>query len=251
MSVEELSAKEQIRYSRQLMLDGFGMDAQLRLKNATLLVVGCGGLGSPALMYLASSGIGRLRLMDDDLVELSNLQRQVLFKVNHLGQPKAKAAAKVLASLNNEIAVEAIVTRADANNLDELVNDSDLVLDCSDNFATRYAVNRSCYAQKKPLVSAAASGFNAHLAYFDFRRAASPCYECVFPEREDNPSDNCATQGVIAPLLGIIGAQQALLAIQCILGTGETGVVHSYNAHTLGQKQFKLPKDPDCDCCGK
>ncbi|WP_267894342.1 HesA/MoeB/ThiF family protein [Pseudoalteromonas sp. T1lg88] len=251
MSTKELSAKEQIRYSRQLMLDGFGIDAQLRLKNATVLVVGCGGLGSPALMYLASSGVGRLRLMDDDLVELSNLQRQVLFKVNHLGQPKAKAAAKVLASLNNEIAIEAQVKRADADNLAEHIRDCDLVLDCSDNFATRYALNRACYALDKPLVSAAATGFSAHLAYFDLRSSSSPCYECVFPEREDNPSANCATQGVIAPLLGIIGAQQALLAIQAILGSGEAGTLHSYNAQTLGQKTFKLVKNPDCACCGK
>ncbi|WP_462157246.1 HesA/MoeB/ThiF family protein [Pseudoalteromonas sp. GB56] len=246
-----LSAKEQQRYARQIMLDDVGMNGQLRLKQAHVLVIGCGGLGSAALMYLASSGIGHLTLMDDDRVELSNLQRQILFKVNHLGQAKAKAGAKVLASLNNEIVIEAVTQRADSDNLAAFIKRADIVLDCSDNFATRYAINRLCYRLKKPLVSAAATGYQGHVVSVDFSNAGSACYECIFPERDDNPVANCATLGVIAPLLGVMGSQQALITIQALLGTGEFGVLHSYNAKSLQQKRFTVVKNPSCACCGQ
>lgn len=246
-----LTPKELQRYARQIMLDDVGMTGQLTLKHAHVLVVGCGGLGCPALMYLASSGIGHLTVIDDDVVELSNLQRQIMFKVNHLGQSKAKVAAKVLASLNNEIEIAAVTQRAQATNLAPYLERADIVLDCSDNFATRYVINRLCQRFKKPLVSAAAMGFQGHVMSFDFSDPASACYECIFPERTDNPVTNCATLGVMAPLLGVMGSQQALMAIQALLGNGEFAVLHSYDAKTLQQKRFQLVKNPHCTCCGQ
>ncbi|MFY8273588.1 HesA/MoeB/ThiF family protein [Pseudoalteromonas sp. SSDWG2] len=244
----ELSAKEQIRYARQIMLDDVGMDGQQRLKQAHILVIGCGGLGSPALMYLASSGVGQITLMDNDVVELSNLQRQIMFKINHLGQAKAKAAAKVLASLNNEIVINAISQKADENNLAPYIECADIVLDCTDNFATRYMINRICHRLSTPLISAAATGYQGHVVSFDFRQPHSPCYECLFPERSDNPVDNCANLGVIAPLLGVMGSQQALLAIRLLQGEAQSAVVHSFDARTLSQKHLGLTKNADCSC---
>lgn len=247
--MSELSTKEQIRYSRQIMLDGMGVDGQLMLKNATVLVVGCGGLGNPALLYLAASGVGHIKLMDDDEVELSNLQRQIAFKVSHLGQSKAKAAAKVLGSLNNEIELEVINQKAEQANLETLVKGCDVVLDCTDNFATRFLINRVCVQAKVPLVSGAAIAFEGQLGVFDNRDSQSPCYACLFTKQPTNEAANCDSMGVVSPLLGVIGAQQAMLALQVILRQAISQTWFVYDAQTLQQRSFNITKNPDCWVC--
>lgn len=176
----ELSDKEQLRYSRHLMLKEVGLEGQLKLKTAHIVVVGAGGLGSPALLYLAAAGIGELTLLDDDKVELSNLQRQVLYKVNHLGQDKVSAAGKVLSSLNNQIKINTVNAKLSADNAQKVFSGATLVLDCSDNFSTRYVVNRQCLALAIPLVSGASIASEGQLMCFDFRQPQSPCYGCLF-----------------------------------------------------------------------
>ncbi|TMO48275.1 HesA/MoeB/ThiF family protein [Pseudoalteromonas ruthenica] len=251
MNSDALSNKERIRYARQLLLDDVGEAGQLRLKQATVLVVGCGGLGSPALLYLAASGVGKVRFMDDDEVELSNLQRQILFKLNHLGQAKTKAANKVLASLNSDITLEPLCQRASAHTLSTALSGCDLVLDCSDNFETRYLLNKTCKEAQVPLLSGAAVGHQGHLALFDFGDSTSPCYACLFPPHSDNPTANCATLGVISPLLGIVGAQQAMLAINYLLKGNGAAVLHCVDGETLRHRAIQLQKDPQCPCCGQ
>ncbi|MEZ7206386.1 ThiF family adenylyltransferase [Pseudoalteromonas sp. DY56-GL79] len=245
----ELNDKERLRYSRHLLLKEVGEQGQLALKQAHVAVVGCGGLGSPALFYLAASGIGKLTFVDDDDVELSNLQRQILYKVNHLGQQKSKAAAKVLASLNNEITLVPMNARLTDKNVVELLRDADIVLDCSDNFTTRYLLNRYCYQASKVLIAGAAIATQGQLMCFDFR-AKSPCYACVFPEGSQTSVENCDNFGVISPLLGVIGAQQALLTINVLLGHHQGSVFCTLDGMSLQQKQYGLSKNPECDCCG-
>ncbi|WP_372811553.1 HesA/MoeB/ThiF family protein, partial [Pseudoalteromonas nigrifaciens] len=209
--MNELSDKEMLRYSRHILLKEVGLAGQLKLKSASVAVVGAGGLGSPALLYLAAAGIGKLILIDDDAVELSNLQRQVLYKVNHLGQKKVVAAGKVLASLNNQITVITHAEKLTQDNSAALLNNADIVLDCSDNFTTRYSVNRFCVQHKTPLISGAALATKGQLISLDFRNANSPCYGCIFPQNDIAPLINCDNAGVISPLLGIIGSMQAQL----------------------------------------
>ncbi|MDP4488836.1 HesA/MoeB/ThiF family protein [Pseudoalteromonas piscicida] len=244
----ELNDKERLRYSRHLLLKEVGEQGQLALKQAHVAVVGCGGLGSPALFYLAASGIGKLTFVDDDDVELSNLQRQILYKVNHLGQQKPKAAAKVLASLNNEITLVPMNARLTDKNVAELLRDADIVLDCSDNFTTRYLLNRYCYQASKVLIAGAAIATQGQLMCFDFR-AESPCYACVFPKDSQAPTENCGNFGVLSPILGIIGAQQALLTVNVLLGHHQGSYFAYIDALTLVQHQLLLVKEDSCSEC--
>ena len=244
----ELNDKERLRYSRHLLLKEVGEQGQLALKQAHVAVVGCGGLGSPALFYLAASGIGKLTFVDDDDVELSNLQRQILYKVNHLGQQKSKAAAKVLASLNNEITLVPMNARLTDKNVAELLRDADIVLDCSDNFTTRYLLNRYCYQASKVLIAGAAIATQGQLMCFDFR-AESPCYACVFPKDSQAPTENCGNFGVLSPILGIIGAQQALLTVNVLLGHHQGSYFAYIDALTLVQHQLLLVKEDSCSEC--
>ncbi|PCK33454.1 HesA/MoeB/ThiF family protein [Pseudoalteromonas piscicida] len=245
----ELSDKERLRYSRHLLLKEVGEQGQLMLKQAHVAVVGCGGLGSPALFYLAASGIGRLTFIDNDDVELSNLQRQILYKINHLGQGKTRAASKVLASLNNEITLTPINARLTQDNVAELLNEADIVLDCSDNFNTRYLLNAYCRAANKVLIAGAAIATQGQLMCFDFR-AESPCYACVFPMDSQASTENCDNFGVISPLLGIIGAQQALLTINVLLGHHQGSLFSVLDGLSLQQKPYRLTKNSECECCG-
>jgi len=247
--MSELSDKEQLRYSRHLMLKEVGLEGQLKLKAAHVVVVGAGGLGSPALLYLAASGVGELTLLDDDKVELSNLQRQVLYKINHLGQAKVSAAGKVLGSLNNQITVNSIEQQLTEQNAEQIFAGATLVLDCSDNFTTRYTVNRFCLKAGIPLISGAAIASEGQLMCFDFRLSDSPCYGCLFPEQPTEQTLNCDNAGVLSPLLGVIGSMQALLAINLILGHHQGSQFVRFDGLTLAQQQFSLTKSPDCTEC--
>jgi len=241
-----------LRYSRHLLLDGLGPDAQARFAGARALIVGVGGLGNPAAQFLASAGIGRLTLVDADSVDLTNLQRQILFDLSDVGVPKVEAAAKRLAAINPEPTIVALARRVDADDLASLVADADVVLDCTDNFATRHAINRACVAARVPLVSGAAIRFDGQVAVFDPRDALSPCYHCLFGEGEELEETRCATMGVFAPLVGIVGAAQAGEALKLVAGVGTTlaGRLLIYDALASSWRELKVPRDPSCAVCG-
>jgi len=240
-----------LRYARHILLDDLGIEGQQRLLDACVLIVGAGGLGSPAACYLASSGTGRLILADDDIVELGNLQRQILHTTGRLGWPKAESGRRMLSDLNPEVRVQARVERLEGAALDELVGQADLVLDCCDNFATRHAVNRACVRGGKPLVSGAAIRFDGQVSVFDLRDAQSPCYHCLFPEADDVEELSCATTGVFAPLVGIIGSIQAAEAIKLLTGVGEplVGRLLCLEARTMQWNTVKFRRDPGCLVC--
>jgi len=244
--------RQRLRYSRHLLLNEFGEEAQERLLGAHALVVGAGGLGSAALMYLASSGMGRITVCDGDRVDLTNLQRQVVHRQEAIGQAKATSAASTLAAINPEIHIEALVERAGPERLLALVRGADVVLDCSDNFATRHALNRACVSARKPLVSGAGIRFDGQVAVFDLRREEAPCYHCLFAEDARAEEERCATMGVFAPLVGIIGTFQALEAIKLVAGVGETlaGRLMLFDALASRWHEVRLARDPHCAVCG-
>ncbi|HET7731907.1 MAG TPA: HesA/MoeB/ThiF family protein [Usitatibacter sp.] len=242
---------QRLRYSRHLLLNEFGEDAQERLLAAHALVVGAGGLGSAALLYLASSGVGRITVCDGDTVDLTNLQRQVIHRLDSVGRPKASSAAATIATLNPDVRVEALEERAGPERLAALARAADVVLDCSDNFATRHAINRACVAHRKPLVSGAGIRFDGQVAVFDLRRAGAPCYHCLFAEDARSEEERCATMGVFAPLVGIIGTFQALEAIKLLCGVGETldGRLMMFDALASRWHEVRLARDPQCRVC--
>jgi adenylyltransferase/sulfurtransferase len=246
-----LDDAQRLRYSRHLLLNEFGEEAQERLLAARALVVGAGGLGSAALMYLAASGVGHITVCDGDRVELTNLQRQVIHRQDTIGQPKASSAAATLAAINPEIRVEALEERAGPERLAALVQAADIVLDCSDNFATRHAINRACVAFRKPLVSGAGIRFDGQVAVFDLRRDDSACYHCLFADDARSEEERCATMGVFAPLVGIIGTFQALEAIKLLAGIGETlaGRLLLFDALASRWHEVRLARDPHCRAC--
>jgi molybdopterin/thiamine biosynthesis adenylyltransferase len=206
-----------LRYSRHILLDEIGIEGQQRLLAASALVIGAGGLGSPAALYLAASGVGRIVLVDDDAVDLTNLQRQVMHATERIGQPKVESGREALLQINPGIEVVALRERAAGARLDDLVRAASVVLDCSDNFATRHAVNRACVAAGVPLVSGAAIRFDGQVSVFDPRQPASPCYACLFPEGAGFEDVACSSMGVFAPLVGVIGAMQAAEALKLLL----------------------------------
>ena len=244
---------QRLRYSRHLLLNEFGEEAQERLLGSHALVIGAGGLGSAALLYLASSGFGRITVADGDRVDLTNLQRQVVHRTDSIGQPKAASAARTLAAINPDIRVEALAERADEARIAELVRAADVVLDCSDNFPTRHAANRACVAARRPLVSGAAIRFDGQVAVFDLRRDDAPCYQCLFAEEARSPEERCATLGVFAPLVGIIGTFQALEAIKLVAGIGESlaGRLLLFDALASRWHEVRLARDAHCRVCGK
>jgi len=244
--------RQRLRYSRHLLLNEFGEEAQERLLAAHALVIGAGGLGSAALLYLAASGIGHITVCDGDKVDLTNLQRQVVHRNESIGKPKAASAASTLAAINPEIRVEALDERAGPDRLMALVRAADVVLDCSDNFATRHALNRACVAHRKPLVSGAGLRFDGQIAVFDLRREDAPCYHCLFAEDASAQEERCATMGVFAPLVGIIGTFQALEAIKLVAGVGETLAGRLMLFDALGSRwhEVRLARDPHCEVCG-
>jgi adenylyltransferase/sulfurtransferase len=244
--------QELLRYSRHILLDEFGIEAQQVLADSHALVVGAGGLGSPALLYLASAGVGHITVADGDAVDLTNLQRQIIHRNESIGVNKALSARQAMRALNPAIRVDAISARLDAETLRHFVGTADVVLDCSDNFATRHAINRACVIQQVPLVSGAAIRFDGQITSFDFRHGDSPCYHCLFPDQPDAEEERCAVMGVFAPLVGIIGAMQAGEAIRLLTGVGTalTGRLSMVDARTMSWQTVKFKRDPHCPVCG-
>ena len=241
-----------LRYSRHILLDEIGIAGQERLLEATVLVIGAGGLGSPAALYLASAGVGRIMLADGDTVDLTNLQRQILHTQERIGQAKAESGQAALRSINPEVVFDTLTTRLAGAALADCVAEADVVLDCCDNFATRHAVNRACVRHRKPLVSGAAIRFAGQLAVFDSRHEHTPCYNCLFPEAEDSEEVRCAVMGVFAPLTGIIGAMQAAEALKLIAAAGEVvlGRLWLLDGLAMEWRSVKFGKDPQCSVCG-
>jgi molybdopterin/thiamine biosynthesis adenylyltransferase len=240
-----------LRYSRHILLPEIGLEGQSRLRAAHALIVGAGGLGCPAALYLASSGIGRLTLADPDRVDLTNLQRQILYRGDAVGALKVEAARKTLGAVNPEVSVVALAERLEGDALERRVAEADVVLDCSDNFATRHAVNRACVRHAKPLVSGAAIRFDGQVAVFDLRRDDAPCYACLFPEGGETEELRCAVMGVLAPLTGTVGALQAAETIKLMAGVGESlsGRLLMFDALRAEWRSVRVPKDPDCAVC--
>jgi molybdopterin/thiamine biosynthesis adenylyltransferase len=242
---------ELLRYGRHILLDDIGIEGQQQLLNSKVLVVGAGGLGSPVCLYLASAGIGEIRVADDDTVELSNLQRQIMHSNDRLGNPKVESALTAITQINPDTRVIALNTRLQGQALLQQVDAVDLVLDCSDNFKTRHAVNKACVQAGKPLVSGAAIRFEGQVCVYDTRDAHSPCYHCLFPEADDVTPVNCATMGVFAPLVGIIGSLQAAEAIKVLTALGQTlkGRLIMFDARLTHWHEVRVPRDPDCPVC--
>jgi len=246
----ELSDEELLRYSRQIMLPKFDMAGQLALVNAHVLIIGVGGLGSPVAMYLAAAGVGHITLVDDDTVDVSNLQRQIIHGEETVGMSKVESAAKSLRQINPNAGLTALATRLTGESLLEQISAVDLVLDCSDNFSTRFEINRACVNAKKPLVSGAAIRMEGQVIVFDSRVENSPCYQCLYPEGSDEQL-TCSTSGVMAPLVGIIGSMQAMEAIKVLSGLGDslTGRLLLLDAMSMQWRSLKLKKDVACACC--
>ncbi len=241
-----------LRYSRHILLPEIEIDGQQKLLDAHVLIIGAGGLGSPVSLYLAASGVGRLTLCDDDKVDLTNLQRQIVHFTDSIGERKVDSASRTLARINPQAVVNAIAERVGGERLEQLVQDADVVIDCTDNFATRHAINRACVRFRKPLVSGAGVRFDGQVAVFDLRRADSPCYHCLFPESGDLEEMRCAVMGVFAPLVGIIGSIQAAEALKLLMDIGKdlTGRLLLLDALTMEWRNVRLKKDPQCVVCG-
>ena len=241
-----------LRYSRHILLPEIGIEGQQAILDASVLVVGTGGLGSPAALYLAAAGVGTLVLADADTVDLTNLQRQILHSAESVGRLKVDSGRDTLQRLNPLVRVETLAVRLEGEELQAQVAKADVVLDCSDNFATRHAVNRACVRHRKPLVSGAAIRFDGQISVFDLRQAASPCYHCLFPDGEEVGELRCAVMGVFAPLVGIIGAMQAAEALKLLAACGRTlqGRLLMLDGLTMAWRSVGFGPDPDCPACG-
>ena len=248
-----MNDQQLLRYGRHILLKEIGIEGQQRLLDSCVLIIGLGGLGSPAALYLAASGVGKMMLCDHDTVEFSNLQRQIIHRTSTIGQTKVASAQAALHEINPEVECVPLDVRADAAKLRELVEQADIVLDCSDNFDTRYAVNAACLEQRKPLVSGAAIQFDGQVSVFDFRSEGMACYNCLFPEDDVAAELRCATTGVFAPLTGIVGALQAAEALKLLAGIdrGLSGKLLTINALDMQIMNSKLTRDNSCTLCGK
>lgn len=240
-----------LRYSRQIMLPEMDVAGQQKLIDATVLIVGMGGLGCPAAMYLAAAGVGHLIIADDDVVELTNLQRQIAHSHSMIGEPKVVSAQQALLGLNPDVKITALQKRLEGADLHEAVRKADLVVDACDNFKTRFAINSACIEHGRPLVSGAAIRMEGQVAVFDSRSSTSPCYQCLYSQGDDVDA-SCSENGVMAPLVGIIGAVQAMEAIKLLSGVGEplTGRLLLLDARNLQWREMRLPRDSNCGACG-
>jgi len=246
-----MNDEQLLRYSRHILLDEIGIEGQQRVLDATALVIGAGGLGSPAALYLASAGVGRIVLVDDDEVDLTNLQRQIMHTTARVGQPKAASGRETLLALNPGIDVVALRERADDARLAELVTQATVVLDCTDNFATRHAVNRACVAARVPLVSGAVIRFDGQISVFDPRRTDSPCYSCLFPQDQAFEDVACSTMGVFAPLVGVIGAMQAAEALKLVMDIGQplVGRLLLLDGRAMEWTNIGIARNNSCPVC--
>lgn len=240
-----------LRYSRHILLDELGIEGQQKLLASSVLVVGAGGLGSPVALYLGSSGVGHITVVDHDRVDATNLQRQIAHKLSGVGDFKVNSIKRAVTDINPDVHVTPMAELADDARLDQLVALADVVLDCTDNFATRHAINRACVKHRKPLVSGAAIRFDGQVTVYDPREANSPCYACVFPETTQFEETRCSTMGVFAPLVGIIGSVQAAEALKMLCGVGEplTGRLLMLDGRNMGWNELKVPRDAACPVC--
>jgi len=241
-----------LRYSRHILLDEVGIEGQERLLASHALVIGAGGLGSPVALYLASAGVGHITLVDHDAVDATNLQRQVAHTLARVGRPKAESAREAMSAINPDPQITTVLQRADATLLDQLVPQAQVVLDCTDNFATRHAINRACVRHGVPLVSGAAIRFDGQLAVYDPHDQGSPCYACVFPESDDMEEVRCATMGVFAPLVGIVGTMQAAEALKILTGMGSqlVGRLLMLDGRSMAFTDIRMGRQPGCAVCG-
>ncbi len=241
-----------LRYSRHILLNEVGVEGQERIMQARALIIGVGGLGSPAAMYLSTAGVGHLTLVDHDTVDVTNLQRQIVHTEARVGMAKVESARATLLAINPGLTITALAERADATRLDMLVAVADVVLDCSDNFATRHALNAACVHHGVPLVSGAAIRFDGQLAVYSPKDNQSPCYACVFPPDTAFEETRCATMGVFAPLVGIIGSMQAAEALKLLCGAGEPAVgrLLMLDGRNMTWSDIRLPRNPHCPVCG-
>jgi molybdopterin/thiamine biosynthesis adenylyltransferase len=248
--MNETEDQQLLRYSRQILLPEIGIEGQQKLAKSHALIIGLGGLGSPAAMYLTAAGVGKLSLNDFDRVDLSNLQRQILHRTAELGRPKTESAFSTLHALNPEIELRMLPDRLGANELAEAVATADVVLDCSDNFETRFAVNRACVSARTPLVSAAAIGMQGQLMVFGVNQTTQPCYHCLFAD-QDEPAASCSENGVLAPIVGVMGSLQAVEALKVLHGLADpTATLTSYDGLRNHWYQTRIQPDPHCPTCG-
>ena len=247
-----MNDEELLRYSRHILLDDIGIEGQQRIMGSRALIIGAGGLGSPVALFLGSAGVGHVTIVDNDTVDMTNLQRQIAHTMSRVGLPKVTSAEVAVAALNPTVTVVPMVARADAALLDELVAQADVVLDCCDNFATRHAINAACVNHQKPLVSGAAIRFDGQVAVYDARDDTSPCYACVFPPDDALLETRCATLGVFAPLVGIIGSLQAAEALKLLSGVGRalTGRLLMLDARVMEFTEIRMGRQAECPVCG-
>lgn len=246
-----MNDQQLLRYSRHILLPEIGVEGQEKLLAAHALIIGAGGLGSPAALFLAASGVSTLTLCDHDTVDLTNLQRQIVHRTASIGIPKVESARQTLAEINPEVRVHCIQEHVQTARLQQLIAEADVVLDCSDNFATRYAVNRACVEFRKPLVSGAATRFAGQVTVFDLRQDESPCYHCLFPQDSETEETRCAVMGVFAPLVGVIGSLQAAEALKLLLGIGTDlcGRLLLLDILHMDVRTIKLKRDALCPAC--
>ncbi|MGL4667354.1 MAG: HesA/MoeB/ThiF family protein [Saezia sp.] len=247
-----MNDEELLRYSRHILLDEVGIEGQTRIHQAKVLVFGAGGLGSPALTYLVAAGCGHITVVDDDVVDLTNLQRQTIHTTDRVGMAKVNSVAVAAKALNPQVVINPVQTHADGVELEKLVHAADLVLDCTDNFSTRQAINAACVKYKKPLVSGSAIRWDAQVSVFDLRKDDSPCYACVYSPKHPPQEVKCSALGVFAPLTGITGAIQACEALKVIMtvGTPLTGRLLMLNVLHMEWEQLKIRKNECCPVCG-
>jgi molybdopterin-synthase adenylyltransferase len=248
-----MNDRDLLRYSRHILLEEFGIEAQQKLANSRALVIGAGGLGSAALLYLASAGVAEITVVDGDVVDLTNLQRQIIHQESSVGTNKALSAAESMHAINADVHVVPVTERLTADAIFSRVEMADVVLDCTDNFATRHAINRACVHHQKPLVSGAAIRFDGQITSFDFRLAESPCYHCLFPDDAADEEERCAVMGVFAPLVGVIGAMQAAEALRLLTNVGEplTGRLQMLDARTMTWQTVRFKRDHECKICSE
>lgn len=247
-----MTDEQLLRYSRHILLDDIGIEGQEKILASHVLVIGAGGLGSPALLYLAAAGVGHITVVDDDNVDFSNLQRQIAHTTGRVGMAKAASAALAMRELNPDVQVDALAVRVDSAALDALVNRADLVLDCTDNYSTRQAINAACVRHKRPLVSGAVIRLDAQLTVFDPRLPSSPCYACLFSPLAEFEDAACSTLGVLGPLVGMVGAAQAAEAIKLLVGFGVplAGYLLLLDGRAMVWTRMATSRDPHCTVCG-